>query len=387
MPIPWLGEAFDYPPDPETGVQVTRMTTSLKHHVNVYCEHSFSSPDGKRIAILRSWNADPRLPPFDLLVGDIEKLRLHVAEENVASVVVATASWSGWIYYLSARRELIRLNLMTLEKEILFTHWQFSSDMILHTVSPDLRYLVAQLPQASYNTALVRIDLKDKSWKVIFEHPEISNAHPLFNPITGADIAVVASRGTKVNDWAEYLPVAGSTPGPTHWVINKDGGDLRTLPWGETRTPNVTGHSQWIGDTGFYAATLTWNYEMWELDPRVPGGNLIFARPGDREFKIFPCPEHRFNHIATSKCGRYFVCDSYWKRLPGPVSLVVGNFQTGKSRMLLTDCRAQGGASACSHPHAYFTVDNRNVIYNADPFMVGHVWAARVPEKFLKSLD
>ncbi len=387
MPIPWIGEGFDYPVDPETGVRVTRMTTTLKHHVNVYCEHSYSSPDGKRIAILRSPNADPRLPPFDLLVGDIEKLKLSVIEQDVASIVVATASWTGWIYYITNRNELMRVNMMTLEKEVLFTHWPFSPDFILHTVSPDLRYLVGQLAQASYDTALVRIDVVEKTWKIIFEHPEISNAHPLYNPINGEDIAMLVIRGTKVNHWNDYLPVETPHPGPTHWVVNKNGGNLRKLPWGEPRSPNPTGHSQWIGDTGLYATTLTWNYDTWELDPRFPGGNLLIAKPGEKEIKVFPCSEHRFNHIATSKCGRYFVCDSYWKRIPGPIPLVVGNFQTGKSRMLLTDCKAQGGASACSHPHAYFTADNRNVIYNADPFMVGHVWAARVPESFLRSLD
>jgi hypothetical protein len=31
-------------------------------------------------------------------------------------------------------------------------------------------------------------------------------------------------------------------------------------------------------------------------------------------------------------------------------------------------------------------VDNKHVIYNADPYMVGHVYAARVPEGFLESL-
>jgi hypothetical protein len=114
---------------------------------------------------------------------------------------------------------------------------------------------------------------------------------------------------------------------------------------------------------------------------------VFTAAPGEKAPKVFRMPEHRCNHIATSKCGRYFVCDSYPKGIPGPVPLVVGNFQTGKYRNLLGDSKASCGASACSHAHAYFTVDNRHVIYNADPYMVGHVHAARVPEDFLKSLD
>jgi hypothetical protein len=386
MPLTWLGEAFDYPADPESGATTVRLTTSLKHHINVYCEHSFSSPNGKRIALLRSFNADPRLPPFDLLVGDLEKLRIAVVETDVTGYLVATASWSGWIYYLSNRGELMRVNLETLDKEVVMTRWPFSPDFILHTVSPDLRYLIGQLPQASYNTALVRIDLVEKTWKIIFEHPEISNAHPLFNPITGEDISVMMYRGWKVNHWAEYLPVEGSQPGTTHFFINKDGGNMRTLPIGPPYGLSAGGHSNWVGNTGRLAYTVGWNVKTWELLPESPDGNVHTAAPGEKSSRVFRMPEHRCNHIATSKCGRYFVCDSYPKGIPGPVPLVVGNFQTGKYRNLVSDSKASCGASACSHAHAYFTVDNKHVIYNADPYMVGHVYAARVPAGFLESL-
>lgn len=387
MPLTWMGEGYDFPADPESGATTFRLTTSAMHHINVYCEHSFSSPNGKRIAILRSFHADPRIPPFDLLVGDLEKLRIAVVERDVAGYVVATASWSGWVYYLSNRGELMRVNLETLDKEVVMTRWPFSPDFILHTVSPDLRYLLGQLPQASYNTALVRIDLVEKSWKIIFEHPEISNAHPLFNPVHGRDISVMMHRGRKVNHWAEYLPVEGSEPGVTHFFIDKDGGHMRPLPVGPPWTPNCSGHSNWVGDTGRLACTVGWNVQTWKFDPRCPDGNVVTAAPGDKQPRVFRMPEYRCNHIATSRCGRYFVADSYPREVPGPTALVVGNFQTGKYRPLLSNCRASGGAAACSHAHAYFTADNKHVVYNADPHLVGHVHAARVPEDFLRSLD
>ena len=63
-----------------------------------------------------------------------------------------------------------------------------------------------------------------------------------------------------------------------------------------------------------------------------------------------------------------------------------GGFLTGKYRPLLMDSKATGGAAAVGHPHAYFTADNKHVIYNANPMMIGHVWAARIPEGFLESL-
>ena len=72
---------------------------------------------------------------------------------------------------------------------------------------------------------------------------------------------------------------------------------------------------------------------------------------------------------------------------PGPIELVVGNINTGKYRTLVSNCGAQGGGAAASHPHAYFTADNRNVIYNGNPNDLSNVYAARVPEEFLASLE
>lgn len=71
-----------------------------------------------------------------------------------------------------------------------------------------------------------------------------------------------------------------------------------------------------------------------------------------------------------------------------PVSLVVGNLLTGKYRVLVEDTLASGGGNQCTHTHPCFTADNRHVIYNADPFFgVPQVFAARVPNGFLESLD
>jgi hypothetical protein len=73
--------------------------------------------------------------------------------------------------------------------------------------------------------------------------------------------------------------------------------------------------------------------------------------------------------------------------MPGGIEIVVGNIRTGKHRVLLADCGAQGGCAACSHPHPYMMADNRRVIYNADRYGMPHVYAAHVTDEFLKSLE
>ncbi|MCM8817483.1 MAG: oligogalacturonate lyase family protein [Candidatus Omnitrophica bacterium] len=122
-------------------------------------------------------------------------------------------------------------------------------------------------------------------------------------------------------------------------------------------------------------------------DSRHSQGNFVVVGPDDEKPFVFSAPEHLFNHVNISKCGTYFVCDSYKNGIPGPIEIVVGNIKTGKYRTLVSNCGAQGGGAACSHPHPYITADNKNVIFNADPFGISHVHAARIPDDFLKSLE
>lgn len=385
MPITWLGEAFDYPADPETGVATVRLTSSLYHHVNVYYDRGFASPDGRRVAILRSHNADPRLPPSDLLVADLETLRLAVLERDIQSIVVATAAWSGWIYYLNDRREMMRVNLSTMEKDVVWTRWPFDPDFIFHTVSADLRYMVGEMRQRNFKTALVRIDLVEREWKIIYEDYEISNAHPVYAPLGGHDLVVFKIGGFAVNDREEVMQL--QTPrNYTHFIIDSEGGNYRALPFGRPRFPD-SGHICWIGDTGriVNAAGVTWEGNRVRHTDETPDGNIFYAGPDDPEPIPFIAPDYHVNHIAASRCGRYFVAESY-SELPGPIPLVVGCFATGNYRPLLTDSKASGGCAAVGHAHAYFTADNRHVIYNADPTGIGHVWAARIPAGWLESL-
>jgi hypothetical protein len=386
MPQIWHGEAFDYPADPESGATRVRLTTSLLHHCNVYCEHGYSSPDGRRIAILRSFYADPRVPPFDLLVADLYTLRYTIVEKECASIMVATAGWSGILYYLNRNLELMRVDMTTLEKQVVWSQWPFSADFIIHTVSPDQRYLLGQLPQANFKNALVRIDLQARDWKIIYEDYEISNAHPVYNPIHGHDINVMKAGGFGVND-RQQVKELGTPRIVTHFHIDGDGKNVRPIPLGPPHSPNSTGHTGWIADTGRIACVVAWDYERYRPVREFPDGNIFWAGPQDKSPKCFKIPEHAFQHIGVSRCGKYFVAESYAAGIPGPVPLIVGCFETGKWRPLLSDCKAQGGASCVSHPHAYFTADNKHVVYNADPTMIGHVYAARVPEAFLASLD
>lgn len=391
MPIvraQWASEACDLPAEPATGTDVTRLTSAVMANTDIYCEQPYTTPDGRRIAILRSPYADPRLPPSELCVIDLVNLRLALIERQVQSILVATAGYSGIIHYLTSDLMLARLNLATLERELLF-RWPLPPDMVLDSATPDGRFLVGSVGEADGGTAIVRVDLRDGSHTKIHQHADIL-CHLQVNPVTGRDILVQHNRGTSRHTTRATEGTGAIFTGATHFIVDLDGGNVRPLAIGEPYTSGTCGHSAWIADTGRVGVAVSFGWRdvrtPGALDARFPEGNFFTVGPGEPKPSCFPAPGHRFNHVAVSRDGRYFVCDCYCHGLPGNIELVVGNLQTGRCRVLLADCGAQGGGAACSHPHAYLTADNRRVVFNADRYGICHVYAAHVTEDFLASL-
>ena len=187
--------------------------------------------------------------------------------------------------------------------------------------------------------------------------------------------------------------------GTTLYVLDLDGKNKRYLPVGQPITAGATGHECFLGDTGRVLFSVGWKMpDLYNLthDDRFPKGNIFTARPGDEKPTCFEAPEHFFNHVCASRCGKYFVADSYvgggifskeTRAIRAP-ALVVGNLDTGKHRILVTDSKSSSGGNQCRHTHPYFTADTKTVIYNADPYhSTPQVFAARIPDGFLKSLD
>lgn len=387
MATRWMSEACDLPAEPATGTYVTRLTAAVMSNINIYCEQPYTTPDGNRIAILRSPYADPRMPPAEVCVIDLKTYRLALIDRDVQSIFVATAGYSGIVHYLTSDRMLARLNLATLERELLF-RWPLPATMCLDSATPDGRYLVGSLGEEDGSSAIVRVDLRDGSYKKIYRH-EDSLGHLQVNPVHGRDILVQHNRGQTRTK--RVLNQDGRFGGATHFIIDLDGGSVRPLAIGEPHTSGTCGHSAWVADTGRIGVAVGHHWQgplkPGALDERFPDGNFFTVGPADPQPLCFRAPGHRFNHVAVSRDGKYFVCDCYCRGLPGGIELVIGNLQTGKHRVLLADCGAQGGGPACSHPHPYLTADNQRVIYNADRYGVCHVHMAHVTDAFLRSLD
>ena len=420
-PAIWAQESCDRRDDPVSGARIIQLTSAAAISNNVYGEQPCGTPDGSRILITRCsdycWDEES-----SLLVHDLARLRTTMAVRRMrGGRGVFTSSWSGLVYFWTPERTLVQLSLETLGQRTVYAEEDPDAalpgsslaasplmrndylDRFGHaplpaaSVSPDQRYVIGVAPRLSGRGApvfqIIRLDLHRNRRDVIFEHPEISNPHLQFDPVTGGRILVQNNEGLRLrrdNTLRQRRSVECRL-----FVIDADGTHQRFLPIGPPVTAGGTGHECFLGGTGRVLASVGWVAHAlndWRHSPRHPQGNLFTAAPGDRKPVCFHAPEHRFNHVSASRDGQFFVADSmpatglFRNGALHHASLVVGCLATGRYRVLVQDSQASGGGNQCTHTHPYFTADSRHVIYNADPAGIPQVFAARLPEGFLSSL-
>ncbi len=402
MPIKWAQESSDRRDDPVSGARIIQLTSAAAISNNIYGEQPYTSPDGTRIIIARCqdfcWDTEG-----SLLVHDLDRLRITMVVRRMKGVRnVFNAAWSGLLHYWTPERKLMQLSLMTLEQKELYDEEDegasLPGDGGGSSVSPDQRYMIWMAPRLKGRGApvfqIIRFDLQKKIREVIFEHPEIANPHLQFNPVHGKQILVQNNVGVRLK--RDGSTDAYKTAGCKLFVIDANGRNQRYVPAGPPITRGITGHECFVADTGRVLFSAGWVHHSdydWRHDPLHPGGNLFTARPGERKPRLFEAPEHKFNHVCASRCGRYFVADSHTgaggfeNGRFKPVALVIGNLETGKYRTLVENTEGSSGGNQCTHTHPYLTADNRRVIYNADPSGVPQVFAAKIPPAFLASLD
>jgi hypothetical protein len=88
-----------------------------------------------------------------------------------------------------------------------------------------------------------------------------------------------------------------------------------------------------------------------------------------------------YSHPNASRDGRFWVSDER-----DGAQIVVGAFKTRKAQVLCAS-GSSFGSPQYTHPHPYFSPDNRWVIFNSDRTGIPHVYAARLPDGLLEDLD
>jgi len=382
LSLRWWPESCDLREENESGSRMRRITAAPAITHNIYHEQPRCSADGNRLALFRTLDGGHQIPG-NLLVYDIARYKLAYLEYCSTDLEngvrgIATASWSGMLFAARERpgsTQLLRFDLNTLEREELFD-WGDLPRFGLQTISADGRWGLTLQRIENRTFGIVRVDLQNGTHELIHENPNIVNPHLQYRLNTAGRIMVQENRGCVVDATGNVVRPFDER-GVGLYTIKADGSDRRDFAVGPPITPATTGHECWIGDTDHVLVTLSGTYN----DGQRTGNVLEVRHEWEKPRVVFDSPLV-WNHIAASRCGKYFIVDSYDEP---EVPIRIGNIESGKTRVL---CNAQtsGGGAQYTHAHPYMTSDNKWVVFNSDRTGLPQVYIASVPDGFLASL-
>ena len=359
--------------DPDSGAAVKQVTSGVAIHNQIYMEVPYTDAASRWFVYTKHRDT---YGPVEVWRADLERDWLTPICDN-AGYIRGMAVSPDQQYFFCVREqdketfEIVRTDIGTLEQ----TRWTYSGPPFprsLGSMSPDGRTYISGTGLAPTRFGIVKFDLEAGTLEVVHEGAEISNPHPQIEPGQGKVILVQHNRGYGFDEEGQRVRV--SDIGATLYVIDVDGGNYQELPVGKPHTHPVQGHQCWIGATGEILLTI-----VGPREEALEKGNLLAIRPGDAAARVV-AKGHAFWHPNASKDGRFFVSDTQDDR-----RIVVGSLRTGRTRVLC-ESGASGGTQY-AHPHPYLTPDCRWVIFNSDRTGIPQVYAARVPDGLLESLE
>ena len=380
--VRWGKEARDLAPDPVSGAEITRLSGSALHTFNNY-HFACCSPDGRRVLGVRL--ADMVLDqPCALVAHDVVSKHAALLDGHCATPEVIGAPFSGVFHYVDDRDDLCRVSLDTFRKETIMPMRGLPAVAdVLRAVTADGRYLYYSTVMSiaeGLTTGIVRVDLVDGAWEIIYA---ASGFHGMVY-LPGIDALIVGMR-TLPDGSMPPLGIWMQQPGLSYAsvLLKTDGTLIRTLG-----TP--PGYNTYLPSTGQSVCNGVFDGVNFRHLPERPTGNMMVYASLDWENpRLIETPEHLCYHIARSRDDKYVTSEAYrvGQGIYGPLDILVANVQTGKTRVLVSDCGTKPSGSHWRQATPYFTSDNSHVIYNADPGDVTHVFSAKVPEGFYATLE
>jgi hypothetical protein len=373
----WWYESCDLGPLGGAGGNVRMLTSAPAITTDIYCEQPYCSADGNRLALLRYYRLGPDASA-ELLVYDIATYRIALLERDVYAV--ANAAWSGVLFITIGKgsdARLVRHDLNTLEREELF-RWGDIPCQGISSVSGDNRYGIGSARTVNGKFGVFRVDLRSGEWKLIHESPDICNPHLQFRLHTGSRVLIQENRGATFDAEGNMTRVCDPARGVGLYSIAAAGSDRRDFPVGPPHTARTTGHECWIENTDRVLVTIGDFH-----DDGTNRGTLLECSHDRPKPRVVSAAGHRWNHISASKCGRYFVTDTYELR---STPVIVGTIRTGKW-CVLCEGHTTGGGGQYTHLHPYMTSDNQWVVFVSDRTGLAQVYVAEMPGEVLRSLE
>ena len=384
--LKWIPEAIQFEVDSETGCVVEQITSDAVLSNNIYCEQRYTTADGSIVAFTRH----PFGRPVEIWICKMKTLRIAKVLNGIPCGANSALNALYYQIFSEDCTTIMRLDLLTLDSKPVVR--LPGNEPRAGSVSPDEKsFLYGPFPVEGKERfySLKRIDLGSGKCETICEVEDMINPHVQFNLGNSDEAMLQINRGGVIDPSSDMSTMTGPL-GATLYHLNVKTGTVTPLAAGRPWTPPCTGHETWIADTGELAFTAchinvsSSSYVSYAKPPKdeewMPPSAVYGVRLGDAKPRII-AQGLLFNHLAISGDGKYFIGEDNLT-----MRIYVGNVATGRYSGLCNSYTRQGSCQH-SHVHPYMTPDNRFIIFNSIVTGVPQVYAARIPDGFLESLN
>lgn len=363
--------AFETRADAETGARVIRLTPpDVTCHRTYFYQKSFTT-DGQRLVFGGEFGPDSfwHYHLLDLRSGECLQLT-DQPDENTFGGFLDPAD--RYLYFVRAKRELVRLELDTLHEEVAYRvpeGWVGYGTWVANSACTKMVGIEirasdwfalddwVKFRQMYYNRPrcrLIRIDLASGQRQTIHE-TDTWLGHPQYRPNDDATVAFCHEGPHDLVD-------------ARMWFVGEDGGHLRCgkrHAAGESCT-----HEFWVpdGSAMIYVSYLKGQSERWirALDPVSLADRALATMP--------PCSHLMSNHdgslIVGDGCATPAdVDDTAGYRVEPDPYLHLFDLRQGTTRRIArhdSSWRVYKGDRQVTHPHPSFTPDERQVLFSCD---------------------
>ncbi|MCE5216660.1 oligogalacturonate lyase family protein [bacterium] len=352
--------------DPDTEVEVLQLTSTPLLHETVAPAAAAFTQDSTHLLYSRRFAPD--LPP-QYWLADLQQGQLRLLLDEAGVQAPALSPDGRYLYYLKAsgRPGLWRLCLGSLQQEqVVATRFPLAScgcGAVRHDGAA-----FAVCGQVSDDLwAIVRFDLVHREAEVILQSPALAQATVEYAPQSSPDLLICPAGGDRTFS-AGY--------GPGLQVIADDGTNLRQVPLGNSDLSLPRGSCHWAGKGRLATAVLHRDTP----DEAFADDRLVTLALEGEDLRVMAQGRH-FGGFDVSRDGRW------WVAVEAPTAdLWIGSVRTGRAE-LLVQTHACVGVPRCTNPSPLFSPDARYVAFHSNCTGVPQVYAARVEEGLLRSLE
>lgn len=362
---------FDVSEDPDTGTRMTRLTPrDVTCHRTYFYQKCFTN-DGSKLLYGGEFGPDTawHYHLLDLKSGDSLQLTDQPGENTFGGFLSPD---DKYLYFVRAKRNLIRLELATLKEEVAYTvpdDWVGYGTWVANSACTKMVGIEIRASDwfpltdwqkfrdmffAKPRCRLIRIDLATGARETIHEI-DLWLGHPQYRPFDDNTVAFCHEGNHDLVD-------------ARMWFINEDGTNLRcgkTHAQGESCT-----HEFWVpdGSAMVYVSYLKGQPERWirSLDPVSLQDHALVKMP--------PC-----SHLMSNYNGSLIVGDGCaspadvddkagYSIEPDPY-LHLFDLRAGTERKIARHDSSWGvykGDRQVTHPHPSFTPDDKRVLFSCD---------------------